>query len=81
MATVQSRGKYWAAKWRDSSGKQYCRSTGEVNRKAAQKAADAWEEASRKGIFSTNSGVHFERYRKGRTVGYTPGSTYTVCWS
>jgi integrase len=48
MATVQLRGKYWSAKWRDSSGKQHCRSTGETNRKTAQKIADAWEDVSRK---------------------------------
>jgi hypothetical protein len=47
MATVQFRGKYWAAKWRDSHGKQRCVSTKLTNEKAAQKLADEWAAASR----------------------------------
>src|SRR5262249_21011465 len=48
----QLRGKYYYAKYRDSDGNQHCVSTklGKSDRKAAQKLATQWEDASRNDV-------------------------------
>src|SRR5215471_15542982 len=49
MASIVKRrgAKVWSAMYRDSSGRQHCKSTGETDKKKAQKVADSYEEASR----------------------------------
>jgi hypothetical protein len=49
MASIIKRREsdIWTAMFRDSSGKQHCRLTGETNKKKAQAIADGYETASR----------------------------------
>lgn len=51
MASIKRRrgSTVWTAHFRDSKGKQYCRSTHVSDKKAAQKVADEYESASRGG--------------------------------
>jgi hypothetical protein len=49
MASIMRRrgAKVWTAYYRDAGGIQHCRSTFFTDKKAAQKVADAYENASR----------------------------------